>query len=115
MVRLDVDTTTSAGWSVIVVGGDLDMAGAPALRQQVVGLVAAGRRRIVLDLSGVDFIDSVGLGVLVGALKRARTNDGDVRLASVPRRVRRVLEITDLTRVFTCHDTVAEAIEDGES
>ncbi len=97
-------------WTVIAASGDLDLATAPDLRSRVVAAVGAGARHIVLDLTAVEFVDSTGLGVIIGALKRLRAHDGELRLAGVNRRVVRVLEVTDLTRVFTCYETPAAAM-----
>ncbi len=96
-------------WFVTAVVGDLDVVGGPALRQHVISQVRNGNNRIVLDLSAVDFIDSFGLGVVVGALKRTRLLDGDLRVVVPKARIRRVFEICDLDRVFTFHNTVLEA------
>lgn len=97
-------------WWVTAVVGDLDVVGGPALRQHLVTQVHDGCDRLVLDLSGVDFIDSFGLGVLVGALKRTRLVDGDLRLVVPAPRIRRVFEVCDLDRVFKLHKTVQEAV-----
>ncbi len=72
--------------------------------------VSDGLRHLVLDLSGVDFIDSFGLGVLIGALKRVRLLDGDLQLVVTEPRVRRVLELCDLDRIFTLHTDVRAAV-----
>lgn len=97
-------------WSVITVAGELDVVGAPELRQHVMRAVADGLHHLVLDLSGIDFIDSFGLGVLIGALKRVRLLDGDLQLVVTEPRVRRVFELCDLDRVFTLHRDVRTAV-----
>ena len=97
-------------WSVLTVAGELDVVGAPELRQHVMHAVADGLHHLVLDLSGVGFIDSFGLGVLIGALKRVRLLDGDLQLVVTEPRVRRVLEMCDLDRVFTLHGDVRAAV-----
>ena len=78
--------------------------------------VDQGQRSILVDLEGVEFLDSTGLGVLVGGLKRVRSHDGDLALVCTQRRILKVLEITGLTKVFTIHDSVDAAIgADGQS
>lgn len=111
---LDVDISEQDGWAVVAVHGEIDMATAPSLREQVIGLVSEGRARIVVDLEGVDFIDSTGLGVLVGALKRSRTHDGELRLVCTNSRILKVFEITGLDGVFTVAATVDDAVGTGE-
>lgn len=95
---------------MLSVAGELDVVGAPDLRQHVMAAVRTGTHRLVLDLTGVDFIDSFGLGVLIGALKRVRLLDGDLRLVVPEPRVRRVFEVCDLDRVFTLHASLEEAV-----
>jgi anti-sigma B factor antagonist len=95
---------------VLTVAGELDVVGGPDLRQAVMTEVREGNHRLVLDLTGVDFIDSFGLGVVVGSLKRTRLLDGDLRLVVPEARVRRVFEVCDLDRVFDMHTTVDEAV-----
>ena len=97
-------------WTVVTVAGELDVVGGPELREAVITEVTGGRHRLVLDLGGVDFIDSFGLGVVVGALKRVRLLDGDLRVVVPEPRVRRVFEVCDLDRVFELHPTVDDAV-----
>lgn len=97
-------------WSVVTIAGELDVVGGPELRQHVMGEIREGRCRLVLDLTGVDFIDSFGLGVIIGTLKRVRLLDGDLRLVVPEPRVRRVFEVCDLDRVFELHPTVDAAM-----
>ena len=110
MIELGLEVTEHDGWSVLSVSGEVDVATAPRLRERLVTLVNDGRTRIVVDLERVDFIDSTGLGVLVGALKRVRTNDGDLALVCTGSRVLKVFEITGLTKVFAIHGSVDEAL-----
>lgn len=105
-----LETSCEGPWSVTAVGGDLDVVGGPELRQHLMALISGGSSRLVLDLSGVDFIDSFGLGVIVGALKRTRLLDGDLRVVVPVPRIRRVFEVCDLDRVFKLHKTVQEAV-----
>lgn len=97
-------------WTVLEVAGELDVVGAPDLRQHVMAAVRSGGHHLVLDLTGVDFIDSFGIGVVVGALKRTRLLDGDLRLVVPEPRVRRVFEVCDLDRIFTLHNGIDEAV-----
>lgn len=95
---------------MVTVAGELDVVGGPELRQAVMAEVRDGNLRLVLDLTGVDFIDSFGLGVVVGALKRTRLLDGDLRLVVPEPRVRRVFELCDLDRIFVLHAGVDAAV-----
>ena len=109
-----LDTVTEAvGQRVVVeVSGELDLSTGPALEQQLVTLIDDGVTDIVLDLSGVSFIDSSGLGVLVVALKRLRFRGGALRLAGCQPPVRTVLDITALSRIFFMYPTVDAALAD---
>ena len=95
---------------VLTVLGDLDMAGAPALRQAVVAEVSGGTRLLVLDLTAVDFLDSAGLGAMVGGLRRLRAHGGDLMVVCPEPRIRRVFESCDLDRVFVLHPDVGSVI-----
>ena len=96
---------------MLTVQGDIDLFTAPQLRQSVHDLLARGCRRIVVDLRRVAFLDSTGLGVLVGALKRARDEDGDLVLVGAQRPVRRVLSVTGLDKIFTLYTELDEAVD----
>lgn len=107
---LRLDVSERDGWAVLAVGGEVDVATAPRLREQLIALVNQGSHRIVVDLTAVDFLDSTGLGVLVGALKRVRTHDGDLALVCDEPRILKVFEITGLTKVFAMYADVDQAV-----
>lgn len=106
---LGLDVSEHNGHTVLAVKGEVDVYTAPRLRERLVELVTEGKRKIVVDLEGVDFLDSTGLGVLVGGLKRLRSNDGEMALVSTQSRILKVFEITGLTKVFSIHDSVEAA------
>jgi anti-sigma B factor antagonist len=107
---LRLDVSEQGDWSVLAVGGEVDVATAPRLREQLIALVNDQRYRLIVDLSGVDFIDSTGLGVLIGALKRVRGHDGDLHLVCSDPRIVRVFEITGLDQIFRIHETLDAAV-----
>jgi anti-sigma B factor antagonist len=105
---LEVDESR-APYTVLSVKGEIDVYSAPRLRERLVELVSQGHRQIVVDLEGVDFLDSTGLGVLVGGLKRLRSHDGELSIVCSQSRILKVFEITGLTSVFRMAATVDEA------
>jgi anti-sigma B factor antagonist len=106
---LEVDESRSP-YTILAVKGEIDVYSAPRLREKLVELVSQGHRQIVVDLEGVDFLDSTGLGVLVGGLKRVRAHDGSLDLVCTQERILKIFRITGLTKVFGIHDSVDEAI-----
>ena len=104
-MELGLDVTEKNGYAVLAVRGEVDVYTAPRLRERLVELVSQGKHQIVVDLEGVDFLDSTGLGVLVGGLKRLRSHDGDLTLVCTQHRILKVFEITGLTKVFSIHDS----------
>lgn len=110
VIDLVVGSRTEGDWAVVDVEGEIDMFTAPKLREQLVQLVDEGHYRIVVNLEGVTFIDSMGLGTLVGGLKRVKEHEGTLALVCSHRPVMRVLTITGLDNVFPVHPSVASAI-----
>jgi anti-sigma B factor antagonist len=107
---LGLDVTERDGYAVLSVRGEVDVYTAPKFRERLIELVSDGKHRIIVDLEGVDFLDSTGLGVLVGGLKRLRSHDGDLLLVCTQSRILKVFEITGLTKVFSIYKTVDEAV-----
>src|SRR5262245_62490562 len=107
---LGLDVTERDGYAVLSVRGEVDVYTAPKFRERLIELVGEGKHRIVVDLEGVDFLDSTGLGVLVGGLKRLRSHNGDLLLVCKQSRILKVFEINGLTKVFSIFSTVDEAV-----
>src|SRR5919201_6216887 len=84
------------GVAVVRPQGRLDMQSAPRLRQELSQLAERGRHRVVLDLEGIGFMDSSGLGAIISGLKAARQKGGDLRIARANEQVRLVLQLTSL-------------------
>lgn len=97
--------------AVVTVAGELDVMTAPALRDEISRVAEAGAHEIVVDLLKVPFVDSVGLGVLVDASKRAQSRGGVLRVVCDDRRIARIIEITGLDRVLRVHPTLRGALE----
>jgi anti-sigma B factor antagonist len=102
---LDLHVTTTARFTVVEVGGELDLATAPQLRHCLHHAIDGGTRQLVIDLRQVSFIDSVGLGVLVGAHGRllGRGHEGgSIQLVCAEGLVVHILRLTGLDRLFPC-------------
>jgi anti-sigma B factor antagonist len=95
---------------VVEVLGDLDLATAPGLRQQVLALLNAGERSIVLDLTPTDFLDSLGLGIVVAIWKRVLVHGGAFAVVCPEPRLRRVFGVVGLDRILPLHGSVDEAL-----
>ena len=98
------------GFTVIEVGGEIDVYTAPQLKERLVSLADSGSYQLIVDMESVEFLDSTGLGVLVGGLKRVRNHEGWIDLVCTQSRILRIFRITGLNRVFSIYDTVPEAI-----
>jgi anti-sigma B factor antagonist len=110
-LTLEVQTRKADnGTTVIAPTGRLDVAGAPALKEAVSEVVKEGPQKVVIDMEGVSFVDSTGLGSVIAALKQVRGSQGELRLAAPNQQVRVVLELTTLDRIFPYYATVEEAL-----
>lgn len=108
-MELGLDVRKVDSHSVVDVKGEIDVYTAPKLREKLIELVSDGSYNVVVNLEGVDFLDSTGLGVLVGALKRVKAHDGSLGLVCTQDKILKIFKITGLTKVFPIHDTVEAA------
>jgi anti-sigma B factor antagonist len=114
-VDLKLDHYSKDGIEIVDVEGEIDVYTAPRLRELLIELVNVGNYQIVVNMEKVEFLDSTGLGVLVGGLKRVRAHDGSLDLVCTQERILKIFRITGLTKVFGIHDTVDEAIANRKS
>ena len=104
-----IEAAPGPGHVVVAVSGDVDIATAPALRERLAEAVRDSPA-VVVDLAEVGFMDSTGLGVLVGGLKRVRNHDGSLQLVCTQEKILKIFRITGLTKVFPIHSSVADAV-----
>ncbi|HEY6116055.1 MAG TPA: STAS domain-containing protein [Candidatus Dormibacteraeota bacterium] len=110
-MALEVETRqVESGVTVVAPTGRLDVSGAPALKEAISEAVRNGPPRVVIDMGGISFVDSTGLGSVISALKQVRGSQGELRLAAPNQQARVVLELTTLDRVFPYYATVEEAL-----
>lgn len=109
-MELSVTTSHHDDVSVVTVEGEVDVYTAAQLRQTLDQEIADGHVRLVVDLDSVTFLDSTGLGVLVGRLKLVRNDSGWLRIVCSSERILRVFRITGLDKVFGIHDSLEDAL-----
>ena len=107
---LTLSTREVDGTTIVAVGGEIDVYTAPKLRDRITELVADGVFNIVIDMESVEFLDSTGLGVLVGGLKKVRAHDGSLELICTQDRLLKIFRITGLAKVFVIHDSADGAL-----
>ncbi|MEU7435580.1 STAS domain-containing protein [Streptomyces sioyaensis] len=110
--RLHVEIRHHGASAVVTVAGELDHHTADLLRESLEGCVDDGYARLVVDCSPLEFMDSTGLNVLLGARLKAEAQGGAVHLAGMQPVVARVFEITGAEAVFTLHDSLDAALTD---
>jgi anti-sigma B factor antagonist len=110
MEPLTISRTASGDWSVVTVAGEVDVATSPALSQALADELVEGVR-LAVDLSGVTFLDSTGLGVLVHALNGVVDAGGELRLVVTDPNVLKVFEVTSLDDVFVLCPSLETALD----
>lgn len=114
MDEFEVSAEVDGAHAVVVVTGEIDAVTTPMLKEKLMKLVATGVERVVVDLTSVTFIESVGLGILVAARKRLAAGDKNLCLVigDNQRNIRVPFEITRLDQVFPIHPTREAAVQD---
>lgn len=107
---LSLESREVADRTVLTVAGEIDVYTAPKLRDKITDVVNDGHYAIVVDLEGVEFLDSTGLGVLVGGLKKVRAHSGSLDLVCSQDRLLKIFRITGLSKVFTIHPSLEASL-----
>lgn len=107
---LTLTTRVDGTAAVVLLDGEVDVFTAPTMRDGLAEPIRAGHHHLVLDMEKVTFLDSTGLGVLIGALKKVRAHDGSVRVVCTHERIIKIFRITGLARVFPIHPSIATAL-----
>jgi anti-sigma B factor antagonist len=109
-VDLSISSDTRDEVTIVHVGGEIDVYTAPVLRERLDEHISEGRTHLVVDLTDVSFMDSTGLGVLVGRLKLVRVTNGSLQLVCSSERILKVFSITGLDKVFQIFASVDNAL-----
>jgi len=110
-VDLKIDVVENDGMVLLKLNGEVDVYTAPKLKSRLIDLVDQGKFKIIVDLEEVDFMDSSGLGVLVGGLKRVRSHDGAIALICTQENILKIFRITGLVKVFPIFENQEQAIQ----
>jgi anti-sigma B factor antagonist len=111
-MALRIDAKGSDGVTVLTLAGRVTLGDeSNQLRSKIKELLAQGKKRLVLDLGGVSYIDSAGLGTLVAAYTSARNDGGEIRLANVTKKFGELLNITKLVTIFDVYDSVTDSLK----
>jgi anti-sigma B factor antagonist len=112
MLDLTINTKSLApDTAVLGLEGEIDVYTSIQLKQEITQIISQGVTLLVLNMEKVEYLDSTGLGLLIGALKRLRENDGNLIIVSPSERIVRVFEITGLHKIFKIYSTLHEASE----
>src|SRR5437588_10109613 len=109
---MQISTVQAQDVTVVAPSGRLDMASAPSLRSEFQQLVESGVTRIVVDLGEVPFMDSTGVGTIIGGLKLARAAGGNLRIARPQGAIQLVLSLSNLEKVLHPYPTIEAAQAD---
>ncbi len=99
------------GFSIVKIEGEIDLFNSQDLKRDIENLINGGKVKLILDMNKVSYIDSSGLGVLVGINKRVRMRGGFLRLVALPQDIKHLFEITKLDKVFNIYPTVGSAMK----
>lgn len=108
---MEIQVSEQEKAQVLACTGRMDAQVSGLLKERIQELLDQGATRIVMDLEGLEFLDSSGLGALVSCLRRIKEKKGEIKLAGLRPEVRSIFEITRVSRLFQICETVEEAVK----
>jgi anti-sigma B factor antagonist len=99
------------GVPIVELQGEIDLSTSAIFKETVYKVIESGKKDIVINLSGLEFMDSTGLGVLVAALKKTSMEGGSIRLVCNKRSIKKVFIITGLDKVFSIYDNLQRCLD----
>jgi len=96
---------------VVELAGEIDVYTSPKVKDAITELIDQGHYNLVINLEKVRYIDSTGLGVLIGGLKRVREHGGSVSLVCTNPQIKKIFDITGLVKIFGIFDTESNAMK----
>ena len=109
-MHLQIDVEHREGYAILSPQGEIDFATGPQLKDAITETLVGGDVNLIIDLLAVDFIESTGLGALIGGRRRAYALKGSLSLVCTEQQMLKIFRITGLDKVFTIHDTVDAAV-----
>lgn len=114
-MSLQIGTDKAGAVDILSCRGEIDLSSAPQLRAALEPVFEAAQPQLLMDLSGVSFMDSTGIGIIVNALNRLREGNGKCAFCGAGPRVHRILQIAGLINALPLYETRAEALESLEA
>jgi anti-sigma B factor antagonist len=115
MAELDVKERQAGDVTILDMTGDVRIGeGAVALRDSIRGLADQGKKKVLLNLAGVKYMDSTGVGELIANFTTVKRQGGQLKLLNLTDRIQNLLVITKLLTVFDSYDNEAEALKSFE-
>ncbi|HUU75635.1 MAG TPA: STAS domain-containing protein [Methanoregulaceae archaeon] len=107
---LRIDERESGNVTVVSLMGRMDASSSPEAEAGMSRLISSGSRRVVVDMSGLDYISSAGLRVMLASLKKLRNDGGQLVLVGLKPEIRKIFEIAGFHRIFTIYPTADQAL-----
>lgn len=99
------------GCPVVELKGEIDLSTSPVFKEKLYEIIDSGKKDIIIDMEGLEFMDSTGLGVLVATLKKTSLEGGTIRLVCSKRNIVKVFTITGLDKVFSIYDNLRQCLD----